>query len=89
MSALDIEKAIGFDMIPLKLVRIAASVLRQPLSNAINNSLSKVISSDDAKIAMVLPLDKGTSKKSNISNFLPVSILTTFSKIYERVTKNW
>ena len=76
-------------MIPLKLVRIAASVLRQPLSNAINNSLSKVISSDDAKIAMVLPLDKVTSKKSNISNFLPVSILTTFSKIYERVTKNW
>ena len=58
----------------------------QPLSNAINNSLSKGIFPDDAKIAMVSPLDKGT-KKNDISNFRPVSILTTFSKIYERVTK--
>ena len=30
---------------------------------------------------------KVTSNKKNISNFRPVSILTTFSKIYERVTK--
>ena len=86
LSALDIKKAVGFDMIPLKLVKIAASVLCQPLSIAINNSLSKGIFPDDAKIAMVSPLDKGT-KKNDISNFRPVSILTTFSKIYERVTK--
>ena len=86
LSALDIKKAVGFDMIPLKLVKIAASVLCQPLSIAINNSLSKSIFPDDAKIAMVSPLDKGT-KKNDISNFRPVSILTTFSKIYERVTK--
>ena len=30
---------------------------------------------------------KVTSNKTNISNFRPVSVLTTFSKIYERVTK--
>ena len=42
---------------------------------------------DDAKISMVSPFDKGTSKKNDISNFRPVSILTTLSKIFERVTK--
>ena len=35
----------------------------------------------------MVPLDKGTSNKNNISNFRPGSILTTFPKIYERVTK--
>ena len=59
----------------------------QPLSNAIINGLSKGLFPDDAKIAMVLPLDKGTSNKNDISNFQPVCILTTLSKIYERVTK--
>ena len=41
----------------------------------------------DAKIAIVLLLDKGTSNKDDISNFLPVSILTTITKICEIVTK--
>ena len=87
LSAFDMKKAVGFDMIPPKLVKITASVLCQPLSNAIINSLSKGIFPDNAKFAMVSPLDKGTSNKNDISNFRPVSILTTFSKIYERVTK--
>ena len=73
-------------MIPPKLKKIAASVLCQSLSNAISNSLSKGIFPDDVKIAMVSPLGNGTSKENDISNFRPVSILTTFSKIYERIT---
>ena len=36
---------------------------------------------------MVSPLHKGTSNKNDISNFRPISTLTTFSKIYERVTQ--
>ena len=87
MSALNIKKAVSFDLIPLKHVKMAASVLCQPLSNAIYNNSPKSIFPDDAKIVMVSPLDKGTSIKNGISNFLPVSILTTFSKIYERITK--
>ena len=47
--------------------------------------MSKGVFPDDAKIAMVSPLDKGTYNKNDISNFRAVSILTTFSKIYERV----
>ena len=50
-------------MIPPKLFKVTESVPFQPLLNPVNNSLSKVLFSDDAKIALVLPLDKGTSKK--------------------------
>ena len=69
MSALGIKKAVGFDMIPPRLVKIAASVLCQPLSNVINNSLSKGIFPGDAKIATVSPLEKSSSNKNDISNF--------------------
>ena len=75
-------------MIPPKLVKTAASALCPPLLNAINNSLTNDIFPEDAEIAMVSPLDKSTSKKNDMPNFRRVSILTTFSKIYERVTKN-
>ena len=71
-----------------KLIKIAASVLCQPLPNSINNSLSKDIFPDDAKIVMVSSLNKGTYNKNDISNFGPVSILTTLSKIFDRVPKN-
>ena len=56
-------------MIPSRLAKIAAILLYQPLSNAINNSLSKGIFPDDAKIVMVSPRDKGTSNKNDVSNF--------------------
>ena len=59
----------------------------QPLSNAISNGFPKSIFPDNAEIAMVLPLDKGTSKKNDISNFRPVGVLTVFSKIYEHFIK--
>ena len=70
------KKAVSFGMIPPKIVKMAASVLCQPLSNAINNSLSNGIFPDDAKNVMVSPRDKSTSKKNDISHFRPVSTLT-------------
>ena len=36
---------------------------------------------------MASSLDEGTSNKDDLQNFQLVSILTTFSKIYEKVTK--
>ena len=43
---------------------------------------------DAAKIAAVLPIDKGTGNKNSISNFRSVSILSIFSEISEVVIKN-
>ena len=41
LSGLDIKKTVGFDMAPPKFVKIAASVLCQPLLTEINNSFSQ------------------------------------------------
>ena len=83
-----ILKTTGFDKIPPKLVKLSAEVLSTPLSIAINNSLKYGAFSDDAKIVSVIPLDKGKPNKNGIFNFRSVSILNTFSKIYEKVIKD-
>ena len=43
---------------------------------------------DNAKIACVSSLDKHTDDKYSVTNFRPVSILNTFSKINEKIVKD-
>ena len=88
LKNIDDKKATGTDKIPPKLVKISAKVLSQPLADAINNSISKGVFPDNAKIASVPPIDKQSDDKNKVSNFRPVSVLNTFSKIYESVIKN-
>ena len=58
------------------------------LTKSINSSIEHNILPDLAKTALVVPLDKGKPNKNGIANFRSVSILNTFSKIYERVIEN-
>ena len=53
----------------------------------INNSISKGVFPDEAKIALVSHLDKKTPDKNPVLNDRPVSILPTFSKIFGNVIK--
>ena len=83
------KKVSGFDKIPQKLVKLAAGVLAAPLAKTINSSISKGVFPNEAKIALVSPLDRKTSDKNSILNDRPVSILPSFSKIFGKVIKNY
>ena len=89
LQQLNPRRAIGNDKIPPALIKIAAEPLRTPLSKAINNSFKHNIFPDNAQVACVKSLDKKTENKHAISNFRPVSILNTFSKIYEKFSKDF
>ena len=43
---------------------------------------------DAANIAAVSSIDKGKDNRNIVSNFQPVSVFITFSKIYELTIKN-
>ena len=43
---------------------------------------------DNAKIASVVPVDKGKPNKYDVLNYIPLSILDTLSKRFEKVIKN-
>ena len=79
------KKGKSFDKIPTQLVELSAEILSTSLSIAINYSLKYGVFPDNVKIASVIPLGKGKPNKNEISNFRPVSMLNTFSKIYEKV----
>ena len=69
-------------------MKLSDEVLSSSLSIAINNNLKYGVFPDEAKIASVIPLDKGKPNKNEISNFRPVSVLNTFSKISGKVMKD-
>ena len=76
-KCLHTNKAAGIDTIPPKR---AADFLTQLLTVTINKGTEENIFPDSAKIASVIPLDKGKPNKNEISNYKPVSVLNTFSK---------
>ena len=76
------------DTIPPKLVKLSADFLTSLFTKAINTSIAENVFPENAKTASVIPLDKGKPNKNEMSDFRPVSVLNTFSKIYERVIKD-
>ena len=82
------RKAIGQEKVPPALTKMAAEPLNTPLAIAINHSFKYNIFPSNANLACVKHLDKKTENKHCISNFRPVIILKTFSKICEMFPKN-
>ena len=78
----------GEDKIPAKLTKLAKPYLIEPLTKAINSSISTNTFPLKAKRATVTPLDKGGINKTDMLNYRPVSVLNIFSKFYERVIKD-
>ena len=88
LKEIDIKKAVGLDTIPPKLIKIGADIIAEPLKKAVNCCLRQGIFPDSAKIASVVPVNKGKPDKYDVLSHRPVSILNVFSKIYEKVIKN-
>ena len=69
--------------IPTKVVKCIVNLIAKPLSIILNKCIIAGYFPDQLKIAQVIPVFKaGDSSKA--SNFRPISILSIFSKIFER-----
>ena len=58
-----------------------------PLTSAIKCNIRNFIFPKNAKTSKVFRLDKGEPVRTVERNYLPVSILNTFSKIFEKILK--
>ncbi len=87
LRKINVKKATGLDGIPGKLLKMAAGILSPSLTQIFNKSLSKGIYPDDWKMAKVLPIFKN-GKKSHLSNYRPISIISSVAKVFGRLVYN-
>ena len=76
-------KALGYDKLPIKIVKDCSDVLAFPLTELINKLLETSTFPTVEKIAKVTPIFKNGTK-SSFDNYRPISILPVFSKLLER-----
>ena len=68
-------------------MKLVITEIAEPLCKLINNSFSSGIVPDELKIAKVCPVYKN-GDRAQFCNYCPISILPSFSKIYEKLVYN-
>lgn len=74
----------GYDEIPVSLLKNCISQIVSPLTHILNCIFKEGIFPDALKVAIVRPLFK-KGKEDEFGNYRPISLLSSFSKIIEKV----
>ena len=83
ISNLDSKKSTGPNSIPIAILNDNKNILSLPISLLVNQSFNEGIFPNLCKIAKVIPIHK-KGHKTVSSNYQPISLLSIFSKIFEK-----
>ena len=81
------KKAPGYDSFPMHVIKYLFHLISAPLADIINLSLLKGIFPDKLKIAKIIPIFKAEDPNFFV-NYRPISLLSNFSKFFEKVMYN-
>ena len=84
---LNLTKSPGFDGIAPGIIKSVFYALTRPLMHIFDLSLKKGIFPVKLKIARVTPIFK-SGEKELVGNYRPISVLSSFSKLLERIMYN-
>lgn len=84
INSLKNKQSRGFDDIPISVIKKAKSQILKPLTHCINSSLITGSFPEKLKIAKIIPIFK-SGKTEEIASYRPISLLPSFSKIFEKV----
>ena len=84
IDSLNSSKASGPFIIPIKLLKLLRSIVSDPICLLINDYFLRGQFPDKLKLAKTMPLHKKGSTL-NMNNYQPISLLSVFSKIYEKI----
>ena len=75
----------GSDGIPGSFIKNFACHLARPMSHLFNSLLASVYCPYSWKVSHVIPLYKGKGELTSIENYRPKSLISCFSKIFEKI----
>ena len=81
------NKAPGHDGLDVNIITSVYEFIKKPLLKIFNESINLGIFPEKMKIAKVTPIFK-SGKKELLTNYRPISVLSCFSKILERIMYN-
>ena len=84
INSLDTSKAVGCDHIPAKVLNDSVLIISTHCASLFNSMVDTHTFPDGAKLAEVTPIYK-KENPLNAKNNRPVSILTTLSKVFEKL----
>ena len=87
IKTLKSKNSCGYDEITSRTIKVSEPFIISPLTYICNAALRSGIFPDRLKYATVKPVYK-KGNRQDISNYRPISLLTTFSKIFERLIFN-
>ena len=87
VSCLKNKNSSGVDDIPITILKSSIFYIAEPLAAIVNCSLNTGNFPNALKIARVTPIFKG-GEKDCFQNYRPISVLPSFSKIFEKVVFN-
>jgi hypothetical protein len=87
IKSLKPKNTLRHDLIPTNLLKISSIYISSPLNHICNAALSPGIFPQRLKYSVVKPLHKKGARNC-ISNYRPVSPLTSFSKVFEKIMYN-
>ena len=73
--------------LPVNILKIIRNVISVPLASLLNTSISSGVVPEKFKVANVVPVYKKDSQ-TNVSNYRPISLLSVFNKILEKLISN-
>jgi hypothetical protein len=87
IKSLKTKHSHGYDGISTKLLKISARYICSPLTHICNKSISTGTFPERLKYSVIKPLYK-KGDKTDPSNYRPISMLTSFSKVLEKALYN-
>ena len=84
---LDLTKASGTDYIPVVVLKNCEPELTYILAALFTKCLKESCFPDSWKVSSVIPPFKNVLERSPAKNYHPVSLLSVFSKVFEKTCK--
>ena len=81
------EKSPGTDELHPRLLKECASTLAKPLKMLFDLTMKTGVIPDDWKRAEIRPIYKKKGKKTDPSNYRPVSLTSVVCKVFEKIIK--